>query len=961
MSIAGGSHLRSLARCGLDPIIAQHPYVRATAGLVALTLALIGCWLIWRPDHEFQLSGYLPLHAFLETCAIVVFVLVFIVSRTSFGDQRNRNMMLIGAAFLGVAVLDFLHTQSYEGMPDLITRSGPEKAINFWLAARLLAAGSLAAVAFMSWERMQPAHHCSRWTGGILFVVVSVSLVILYRPHWVPATLVRGEGLTAFRIVIELVIVALSLIAAFGLCRLAQQPAQRGALSVKIDPVALMSATVVLALAGTFFTFHADAKSFFNLLGHAYKVIGAWFLYRGLVTSNLEEDRTRSALALEAAGLGVWNWDIASDRLEIDERSAEIYRLPPGAEITMSAVQAMVHPEDRAERLAALSRALDPLGNGLYACEFKLLSPSGGETRQASSMGRIEFSDGRAVRMIGVVSDVTERRRAENDLRRSEARLSGILAIAADAIISIDDDHRITMFNHGAEKIFGYNAADVIGLPLDRLIPSRFHATHGSHIRHFAESGATARRMGERREIFGLRKDGGEFPAEASISMLEVGGQRIFTVVLRDITARREYERRMAEATEELEARVLQRTSELSAETERRLEAQAALARSQRMEAFGQLAGGIAHDFNNLLTVISGNQELLEMRLKEPRDLTLLKRSQQAAEMGARLTSRLLTFARRRRLEPTLINLNEQITSMVELLRRSIGEDIALTTNLAPQLWSVRADASEIENAVLNLAINARDAMPGGGSLIIETADCTIEPGEIGGERPLAPGDYVRVSVSDTGTGMPPEVMARAFEPFFTTKPPGKGTGLGLSTIYGFVQQSGGTVTARSRPGEGTTVSIYLPRAVTPAGQRRVDRPGNNMPLGLGEKVLVVEDNASVRAVTVKHLEDLGYLVREVETGVAAKEIFREPGHGIDLVLSDVVMPGGMSGFDVASWVGACAPGVKVLLMSGYPDQAAMPTAAQPALRILSKPYSRIELARAVREVLDSPEEPSRQ
>ena len=956
MPVSGGSQPQRSLLGGLEPVVARHPYVRSTVFLAALTLALIGGWLIVRPGRELQLAGYLPLHAFLETCSIIVFVMVFVVSRTSFGDQRNRNMMLIGAAFLGAAVLDFLHTQSYQGMPDLVTPSSPEKAINFWLAARLLASGSLVAVAFLSWERMQPAHHCSRWTASILVLVAAVSLVFLYRPHWMPATFVPGEGLTTFKIGMELVVVALCLVAAFGFYRLAQRPAHSVGSSVKIDPSALMAATIAMAMAGLLFSVYMDVNGLFNVLGHVYKLIGAWFLYRGLITGNLEEDRTRSALAVQAAGLGVWNWDIRSDRFDIDERAVAIYRLPVGSRMTMSAIQAMVHADDREERRAALARALDPSGDGFYSCEFRFLSPGEKDARRVSSVGRMEFRDGRPARMIGIVRDVTERRLSEDELRRSEARLSGILAIAADAIISIGDDHRITMFNHGAEQIFGYAAAEVVGQSIDILMPSRFHTAHGPHIRYFAESGATARRMGERREIFGLRKDGSEFPAEASISMLDVGGQRIFTVVLRDITARREVERRLAEVNEQLEERVAQRTSELAAETERRLEAQAALARAQRMEAFGQLAGGIAHDFNNLLTVISGNQELLEMRLKDPKDLALLKRSQEAAEMGARLTSRLLTFARRRRLEPTLINLNEQITGMVELLRRSIGEDIALTTSLAPQLWSVRADASQIENAVLNLAINARDAMPNGGSLIIETADCSIEPGEVGGERPLAAGDYVRVSVSDTGTGMPPDVLSRAFEPFFTTKPPGKGTGLGLSTIYGFVQQSGGTVTVRSKPGEGTTVSIYLPRAPTSAGVRRAESPTNGLPHARGEKVLVVEDNPAVREVTVQHLLDLGYDVREVDTGVAAIEVIREPGHGIDLVLSDVVMPGGMSGFDVAAWVGESAPSVKVLLMSGYPDQAAMPAAAsQPPGRILRKPYSRLELARAVREVLDPP------
>ena len=540
-------------------------------------------------------------------------------------------------------------------------------------------------------------------------------------------------------------------------------------------------------------------------------------------------------------------------------------------------------------------------------------------------------------------------------LRHSEARLAGILKIAADAIIAIDEQHRIIIFNQAAEAAFGYTAAEMLGRPLEVLIPDRFRSRHADHIQAFSDSGVVTRRMGERREVFGRHKSGREFSAEASISKIQVDGESTFTVVLRDITARKAAEAALVQANRDLEARVSERTAELRAEMQRREETQAALARAQRMEAFGQLTGGIAHDFNNLLTVISGNQELLEMRLQNPKDLELLKRAQDATEMGARLIARLLTFARRRHLAPTLIDLNEQISGMVELLRRSIGEQITLTTILSPRLWKVRADASEIENAILNLAINARDAMPNGGIIAIETADCTIEEGEIGGEVKLAAGDYVRISVADTGTGMTPEIASRAFEPFFTTKAPGKGTGLGLSTIHGFAQQSGGTATIYSEPGLGTTVSIYLPRA---REEPQVTQPSTSAratpPRAHGETILVVEDNPDVRGVTRARLLALGYAVIEADTGPAAVEILRSQAKPIALVLSDVVMPGGMSGYDVVRWIAANSPAVKAMLTSGFPDEIARAQSdLLPSVKLLRKPHSLADLAAKLREVLD--------
>ncbi|HEX4891724.1 MAG TPA: PAS domain S-box protein [Hyphomicrobiaceae bacterium] len=540
-----------------------------------------------------------------------------------------------------------------------------------------------------------------------------------------------------------------------------------------------------------------------------------------------------------------------------------------------------------------------------------------------------------------------------NRLRHLAAQLSGILAIAADAIISVDQDLRISLFNDGAEAIFGWTRSEVLGKPLDLLLPERYRRAHSGHVRTFGAAATTARKMADRQPIFGLRKDGSEFPAEASISRLDVNGQRTFTVVLRDVTERQRAQDLLAQSHAELEQRVAERTAELSAEIRRREETQAALVRTQRMEAFGQLTGGIAHDFNNLLTVITGNLELLDMRLEDERARTLLKRAQDSAEMGARLTSRLLTFARRRQLETAALNLNDQVMGMVELLRRTLGEHIDLTTRLEPKLWTVSADPSEIENAVLNLAINSRDAMPKGGRLIIETANVVADEDQIGAITKVPAGEYVRVAISDTGSGMAPDVLQHAFEPFFTTKAPGKGTGLGLSTIYGFVQQLGGTATIYSEVGRGTTVNLYLPRSKTAYPARAEMPSAAQIPKASGETVLLVEDNDDVREVTRSRLQDLGYTVVEAVNGHGALQVLQS-GELIDIVFSDVVMPGGLSGFDVARWVRTERPAMAMLLTSGYAEDVLRSQESEiPGLRILRKPYNKSELARALRQSLE--------
>jgi nitrogen-specific signal transduction histidine kinase len=392
-----------------------------------------------------------------------------------------------------------------------------------------------------------------------------------------------------------------------------------------------------------------------------------------------------------------------------------------------------------------------------------------------------------------------------------------------------------------------------------------------------------------------------------------------------------------------LEARVADRTRALESEIRRREETQAALIQAQRMEAFGQLTGGIAHDFNNLLTIITGNLELLGNEQTQLHQAAFLKRAADAADMGAALTRRLLTFARRRHLTPQILDVNELILNLTEILQRSLGEPISLTTVLAGSAWRIRADRSELENAILNLALNARDAMPAGGNLVIESRNVTAD------QAGLSPdGEFVLISVSDTGEGMTAEVLERAFEPFFTTKEPGRGTGLGLSSVYGFAEQSGGHVTIDSEPHRGATINLYLPRASEVSLDTRA--AAEAVPLSANcEVVLVVEDNPEVRELTMQRVEGLGYVVREAENGPAAVAILKS-GEEIDVVLSDIVMAGGLSGYDLARWIQAHRPGIKVLLTTGYAAEESRPDAADFA--ILRKPYKRAELSIALRDAL---------
>ena len=382
--------------------------------------------------------------------------------------------------------------------------------------------------------------------------------------------------------------------------------------------------------------------------------------------------------------------------------------------------------------------------------------------------------------------------------------------------------------------------------------------------------------------------------------------------------------------------------------------AEGVLREAQKMQAIGQLTGGIAHDFNNLLTVIIGNLELIRAKLTgEPPLQARVERAMWAAQRGAMLTSQLLAFARKQPLAPAPIDLGATLPDLVPLLRRTLGEHIDIRYVETAGLWPAMADSTQLESALLNLALNARDAMPGGGRLTIELANKVLDEEYARAHVEVTPGDYAMMAVSDTGHGMTPDVMARVFEPFFTTKPEGKGTGLGLAMVFGFVKQSGGHVKLYSEPGEGTTVRIYLPRAMNSANMAR-QRSGAPIALPRGSAtVLVVEDDAAVREVTVAILGDLGYRVFQAADGEEGLRVFGAYAAEIDLLLTDVVLPGNVRGREMAESITAMRPEVQVIFMSGYTENAIVHQGRlDEGVHLIGKPFKREQLARKMAEVL---------
>ncbi|TCR76704.1 PAS domain-containing sensor histidine kinase [Rhizobium sp. BK376] len=525
--------------------------------------------------------------------------------------------------------------------------------------------------------------------------------------------------------------------------------------------------------------------------------------------------------------------------------------------------------------------------------------------------------------IIQTNNDVTSMKRIQDDLAAREAHLRSILDTISEAMIVIDDTGTISSFSAAAERLFGHSAAQVCGRNVKILMPQPDRDAHDGYLSRYMMTGER-RIIGYGRVVTGQRRDGSIFPMELSVGEAIANGKRIFTGFIRDLTSRHKIEEELRQ--------------------------------SQKMEAIGQLTGGLAHDFNNLLTVISGNLEMIEDKLKDEKLRPLLREAQEAADDGAKLTGQLLAFGRRQPLNPKLVDVGELVLGFSDLLRRTLGEAIEFRTIVAGSANKALVDGSQLQNALLNLVLNARDAMVRGGKLSIEISRVKLDIDYAQMYPQVRTGDYVQVSVTDTGGGMSAEVKQRAFEPFFTTKGVGSGTGLGLSMVYGFAKQSGGHVQLYSEAGQGTSVRLFLPAAqratgnqAAEAGNGEEQQPG--IPRGF-EKILVVEDDPRVRRVAVSRLADAGYNIVEAANGHEALDRLKEHPD-VAMLFTDIVMPGGMTGDELANTVRAIMPGIKVLFTSGYAEPTIAGREIAHSGSWLKKPYTARELAVRLRELLD--------
>ena len=648
----------------------------------------------------------------------------------------------------------------------------------------------------------------------------------------------------------------------------------------------------------------------------------------------LAESEERLQLALSAGrGIGTWDWDVVNDRVVADERFARLYGVAPdrareGAPI--AEFLSHIHPDDAARVHARVAQVL--ASGELFSEEYRLVQPDG-SVWWVLAEGRCKLAaDGTARRFPGVSFDITDRKHAEQRLHelnldlerqvieRSQER-GTTWQVSPDLLGALNSQGYFVTSNPAWRTVLGWSEAEVASMSIFELLhPDDVERTRGGF--NLTQQGQPAIRFPNRYRC----KDG----SYRWISWVGVPDGGMVYCSGRDITEERE------------QADALER-------------AQDALRQSQKMEAVGQLTGGLAHDFNNLLAAISGSLEVMQMRIAQGRTGEIdrfMMAAKGAVRRAAALTHRLLAFSRRQTLDPKPTDANRLVADMEELVRRTIGPGIQLSVAGASGLWSTLVDPNQLENALLNLCLNARDAMPDGGRLTIATANETLDELEAR-ERDLPPGPYVSVSVTDTGVGMPPDVAAKAFDPFFTTKPLGAGTGLGLSMTYGFARQSGGQVRIRSEPGSGTTMCLYLPRHDAEAS---LESPaaGSEAPgrAGTGEVVLVVDDEPTIRMLIVEVLREAGYVAVEAFDAQSALRALESLSR-IDLLVTDVGLPGGLNGRQIADAARVKRRDLKVLFITGYAENAALGGGIlERGMSVVAKPFEIESLARKIAELM---------
>jgi PAS domain S-box-containing protein len=666
---------------------------------------------------------------------------------------------------------------------------------------------------------------------------------------------------------------------------------------------------------------------------------------RGRSDARLRESEERLRLVLESTGLGSWEYDAQSGATIRSARHDEIFGYKSSMpDWRFEHLLGHVLEPDRPRIQAGFDEAL--AGASDWSAECRILRADGNLAWIKINARPQWGPDGKVTRLLGAIADISERKRVEIEAKETAAKFETFAQSMPSMVWSSLPD--------GSMEWMNARVAEYCGMGETELKPDGWSPVHPDDAQHATQSFVEALAKGAPYVAeYRVRRHDGEYRWHLTRAVPIRDAQGAITRWIgtsSDIHDQKITESALAELNATLESQVQERTADLMA-------AEETLRQSQKMEAVGQLTGGLAHDFNNLLTGISGSLELLETRLAQGRLGELdryLHTAQTATRRAAALTHRLLAFSRRQTLDPKPTDVNSLITGIDELIRRTMGPAIAVTVNGQDNPTAVLADPNQLENALLNLCINARDAMPDGGRLIIGTTGLTLDAAQAR-MLELEPGGYVLLSVTDTGGGMTPDIIARAFDPFFTTKPIGEGTGLGLSMVYGFARQSGGQARITSEPGQGTCVSLYLPQYCGPLASSQPAAEFATAVPGGGETVLVIDDEATVRMLVAEVLDELGYDTVEAEDGASGLKILQS-GRRIDLLITDVGLPGGMNGRQLADAALSLRPGLKILFITGYAETAVIGQGQlQPGMHVMTKPFSLDILGRRIKDIIAAP------
>jgi PAS domain S-box-containing protein len=853
---------------------------------------------------------YLILHGMAEIFSIIISLVIFILAWATYRQTQNNHSLFIGVSFLGVAILDAFHLFSFPGMPGVFTQASTQKGIYFWLAARFWVVGALLTGSFL------PTRNSFRFLSRHLLLVLTLTMTALvvgidfWGESYVPVFFVTGEGLTPLKIALEWVIMALALVALFVY---GQQYAQKQERALPY----LMAGLILTIISEMCFTFYTSAADTYNLVGHIYKFMAYGFFFYALFVAEIRQPY----LALETAR---HNWqstfESISDGVWLLDSKGYIL-LSNGATERILGMKTEVNPHQLCHHI------LHGTSDFSEDCPYKRMKLTGRREVEEFQDGErklwfqvavdpIRDKSGAIVGAVHIVHDITQRKQAEEQLRK----LSCAVEQSPSVKMITDNKGNIEYVNPKFTEITGYTFEEVRGQN-PRILKSG-HTPPEEHKRLWAAITGGSEWQGEFRN---KKKNGELYWESASISPIKDNKGIIthFVKVAEDTTQRKLLEEQLQQ--------------------------------SQKIEAIGTLAGGVAHDFNNLLTAIIANLELARLKAKNgPLVEQHLDEIENIAGRAAQLTRQLLAFSRRQILQPLALNLNDTITNMSKMLSRLIGGHIALELELESKLGTVRADPHQLEQVIMNLCVNARDAMPAGGKLMIETANTRLDAEYIEGHPWIKSGDYVMFTVTDTGCGMDEALRARIFEPFFTTKEVGKGTGLGLSMVYGIIKQHLGYINVYSEPGHGTTFKIYLPLSEEEAAAKAVrEKPKEEM-AGGNETLLLAEDEDSLRETIRQILEMYGYKVLTAKDGQEAVEIYEREKDHIDLAILDAVMPK-MGGRQVAERIYRHNPSQKILFSSGYSASGIHESFLIPGeMHFIQKPYRAQDLAQKVREMLEA-------